>query len=86
MEEPVIDVILFIAGVTVTVCLAISGIWFKMHRRQDNKIETMQQTNGKEHADLYKKIDRLDEKGEERGRDIRQAIDQVMHHLLEVKR
>ena len=84
--DAVIDVILFVAGATVTMCLAIFGLWFKLHHRQDQKMETLQAVNGKEHADLHKKIDRLDTKSEERGRTVRQAVDQVMQHLLEVKR
>ncbi len=86
MTEQLIEVVLFIAGATVTICLAIFGLWFKLHHRQDTKLETLQVTNGKEHADLHKKIDHLDEKSEERGRSVRQAVDQVLTHLLEVKR
>jgi len=80
------ELILFIGGAVITICIAVFGFWFKLHHRQEQKIETLQQTNGKEHSDLHKKIDRLDTKSEERGRSVRQAVDQVMQHLLEVKR
>ena len=85
MTEVVIEVGLFIAGAIITILLAVFGFWFKLHHRQESKIESLQQTNGKEHADLHKKIDRLDEKSEQRGVATRQAVDQVMQHLLKVK-
>jgi hypothetical protein len=56
-EREMMEVIIFLAGATITVCLAVFGVWFKLHHRQETKLETLQITNGKEHRDLHDKID-----------------------------
>lgn len=64
-----------VIGVIVAVGGGVLGLWMKFH-----------QQNSREHAELHKKIERLDEKSESRGVAVRKAVDQVMEHLLEVKR
>lgn len=82
-ESTLLEIILFILGGAAAIVASAFGIWFRLHAKQEQRIETLQATNGKEHSDLHKKIEHLDEKSEERHRLVRRAVDKILHHLIE---
>jgi hypothetical protein len=63
-----------ITAILVPIIGGLIAVWWKVESRQDKKIETLQQTNGKEHKDLHDKI-------ESNHHAIRDRLDNIWKHL-----
>ena len=74
MDEPTVHMLGWALGAIGAVLAFIVSIWLRIEHRQDQKIDDLAQSNGKEHQDLHSKI-------ESNHHAIRDRLDNIWKHM-----